>query len=192
MLTHNPLLVVLAYSAGFVLVGLLLRAVSYRGPKPAAAERGQTVLQYTRGRKVVGWVVAYVANGIGCWLVLTVLDQPQPPWEWLTMTVLAAVATVYGFVEIHRAHVVFDDERISMRRAWGSPVSVLWEDIERVRYNDMIYMLAFMGKDGGRFRISRAIGNFGLLLKQVRKKIAGRRFVDSGTSNLIATDLTKS
>lgn len=192
MPTYDPLMVVLAYSAGFVLVGLLLRAVSYRGPKPALPDRGQTVLVYTRARKMGGWLIAYIANGIGCWLVLTVLDQPEPPWEWLTFTALAIIATVYGFVEVHRAHVVFDDERISVRRAWGVPVSALWDDIERVRYNDVIYMLAFVDKSGKRFRISRAIGDFGLLLKQVRKKIAGRRFVDSGTSNLIATDLTKS
>lgn len=150
------------------------------------------MLAYTRGRKRAGWAIAYVANFIGCWLVTVVLDMPEHPWEWLFVTGLIAVVTVFCFVEVHRARALIDDERFVLRRSWAGPIDVAWDDIDRVRYNDTLYWLTFTTRSGRRFRVSRAIGNFGQLLIKVRQKIAGRRFVDSGTSNLIATELTKS
>jgi hypothetical protein len=181
---------VMGFVVGFVVLAVVLHAVSHRGPAPKEP-RGRLVLRYSRRQRIVGWIGAFVGTGIGTFVALLVYDYPDHPLEWLLVTLVGFFGSIYGVVEVNRAHAVIDDQRIVMRRAWKGPIDVAWDDVDHVRYNDMLYWLTFWTKDGRRFRVSRGIGNFGELLKTVRKKIAGRRFVDSGTSNLIATDLTK-
>jgi hypothetical protein len=178
----------LAFSAGFAVVAALLWAVSYRGPAFRKPPSSSLVLHYTRSKRVGAWVILYIANFVGAWIVMVVLGQPSPPWEWLFAPVLAFAITGWLFVEVHRAHMTLDDDRVVYRRAWGTTVICPWSDIANVRYNDTFYWLVFTTKKGKRFRVSRAIGNFGALLQKVRTHVPRRQFGDSQTFSLIVTD----